>query len=313
MSTGPAAAPLHATAAAPFQSLAVLRDLPLRVQLSDALALGVAAFVQRASPPLEAGLDAQQGLLRDGLALVEQLIAALDVEGRKITEEMVSANHRMNSHGTYATQLQGDVTRLLQDSKTKLDDERQKFGQRYAKQHQNTLDALKTTIDGVETCAAQEEFGLVYTLSESYRRSFERWATNVFAQWAAHTASLLQDRATKAIEGTLPQLMRLLGTPIAFVPPAATEPAIPQGLDIGKCEERAEMPSWGESYKESLFTGLNQVAMLASLVIVPVVGNFSHEQPVTHAAHHRNVDRGAADYWGRVHVGATAPKEVLAA
>ena len=50
----------------------------------------------------------------------------------------------MNSYGTYATQLQGDVTRLLQDSKTKLDDERQKFGQRYAKQHQNTFDALKT-------------------------------------------------------------------------------------------------------------------------------------------------------------------------
>jgi len=263
----------------PGPLLMTLRDVPLRVRLPEGLTDELGELVRVAAAGVTQ--DAVPQTVSGALGVVERLVSFLDGEMRVLTEELVTTNHRMNSHGSYGNQLQNDVSKLMLEAKQKLDEERQKFAGRYAKQNQSTLDALKTTLDELGTTSRPEEFGLVYALSEGYRRRFEGWATGVFEAWAGHTAALLKDRASESLKGTLAQLERVLGTPLSFELPSASPPSVPQGLDVGACEERAEMPSWGESYKESLFTGLNQVAMLASLVIIPVVGNFSHEQPVT--------------------------------
>lgn len=275
-----ASAPVGATPP-PLQTLGLLRDLGLRLTLPEALESGVVGFVRRASPPLPADPEAARALFREGLELIEEISKQLDREVRQITEEMVAASQRMSSHGSYPTQVQSDVSRALQDAKARLDEERQKFGPRFAKQQQAGLDGFKATLDAVATRSEPEEFGMRFGLAPAYRAEYERWARELFEQWGSHTAELLKDRGQRAIEPALQQLTRALGTPVALdVPPAEAVP-VPSALDVGACEEHAHMPSWGESYKESLFHGLNQVAMLASLVIIPVVGNFSHEQPVT--------------------------------
>ena len=264
---------------APLQTLGLVRDIGLRMPWPEALGQRVGAFLGRVAGGLDADAAVREGQLREGLGLVEALTAHLDREVRQVTEDTVGANHRLNSQGAYANQLQGEVSKALQEVKSRLDEERQKFGPRFSRQHQSGLDALKATVDAVETDSAPEEFGVRFTLAEGFRRRYERWAASLFGQWGQHTAELLQDRAARAIEPPMAQLVRVLATPIAYAPGKAAPIGAPAGLDVGPCEERAQIPSWGEAYKESLFTGLGQMSMLAGMVIIPVVGNFSQEQP----------------------------------
>jgi len=259
-------------------ALVPLRDLHLRLALDEPLALAIERHL--ATPIDPSGNGAATAWHRRALELCEDALSYVEREAERATQEMITATERQANAGRAAESLRRDVDSLLGACKRALDEEKARFSQRFAKQLQGTQDALEQTLRQLATSRRAEEFSVVFTLDPKFRTELERWSGAVFESWSSHTGQLLVDRARAAIEAPRGQLERVLGTPIAPEPVAPRLPPIPDAGDLAAMEEKAEMPTIGEAFKESLFGGLNAVAMIAGMVVVPVVGNFSASQPV---------------------------------
>lgn len=258
----------------PLPALSILRDLSYKVRLEPQLEAEVLGFLDR---PLPEQAGAKKYLEEAGL-LVQRCVASLEGEIARANEQRFS----ISDPGTLKLRLVGEPRRqadnLLAALKQKLANEKQEWGRRIAKQ---LADSLQAAAQEVSTLAVQRtdrgEEHLVKADAQ-WARSFDGWQEKVFQRWTSHVAELLPAKTQSLLAPELRALAELLGQGIDVPMPRADLPRpSPAAVSVFDLEERFELPSTTEVFMETFKGGLSTVAMLAGMIVVPVVGSFMQE------------------------------------
>jgi hypothetical protein len=256
---------------APIPSLAIFRDIPLKVALPFDLEREARAFSDR--PQTSVTPPEWPAYVAAGLGLAERLIAYCDAELARLTEQRFS----MPDPNALKQRLIGEprrqVEQLLQQLKQKLANEKQEWARRVAKQMGDVATTLDQHIDSIRVVRDTEKHAIVFRPEPIWLRDFQSWKDVVFERWASHLAPLLQAKTTQLVQPEIDAIRDLLGEPVIVTLPVVP----PMPLPLGRAEpkefvERVDLPTAMETFFELFKGNLATVAMIAGMVVIPVVG-----------------------------------------
>lgn len=256
----------------PTPWVAPLRDLSNKLQLPQPLARDVQDVLS---------LDETSPLLATrAMAVANDLNSFLDEELTRLTEQRIA----LGDPGTVRQRLLGEprrqVDQTLNGIKARFQAERQEWGRRIQKQQAEVLDAVDAELRKL-TLETRVDGGIGITeVPEAWRLRFGRWLDDTLTTWGSHFGELLPAKLQAALQFELDQLRKQLGeTPKFDLARAGAMSAPSLGLEFPEVKESSEVPTVVAAFFETFKDSLNTVAMLAGLVIVPVVGQLSEKQP----------------------------------
>lgn len=252
--------------------LSPLRDLPNKVTLSPALEQSIKDIValEETSPEFATQVS----------SLADQLNAFLDGELSRLTEQRIA----LGDSNSMKQRLLGDPRRQVDQAmgavKARFQAEKSEWGRRLQKQQAELLDSVELELRKLAPETRIEGDRGLTDLPEKFRHSFPAWLDENLGGWGKHLGTLLPTKLKAALEPDLDVLGRLLGEPVT---PRLTRPAgmsqTPVRIEYPDTLDSSEVPTTSEAFFETFKNGLNTVAMLAGLVIIPVVGSLSERQP----------------------------------
>jgi hypothetical protein len=266
-------------APAPIPSLMLFRDLPLKIQLPPDLDRDVRAFADRPQTSLTPA--DWPAYVNVALALADRCIQYCDAEMARLTEQ----RYGMPDPNALKQRLVGDprrqVEQILQQLKTKLANEKQEWARRVAKQMSDVATTLDQQIDSLVMEREEERHAIVLVPEKKWFRDFVRWKAAVFDKWAAHLPRLLQSKTTQLVQPELDAVRDLLGEQVVLTLPVPAVMPLPMGREQPKeFVERIELPTPLEMFFELFKGNLATVAMIAGMVIIPVVGELMNQAAV---------------------------------
>ena len=263
----------------PIPSLALFRDIPLKIELPPDLERQIRAVADR---PQTALTPADwPGYVDAALAAANGCVAHCDAEMARLAEQRFS----MPDPNALKQRLIGDprrqVEQLVQQLKQKLANEKQEWARRVAKQMSDVATTLDQQIDTLEMTREAEAHSVLIRPEAKWLRDFEGWKAAVFDKWAAHLSPLLQAKTTQLIAPDVDAIRDLVGEPLAISLPTPSPMPLPMGRDQAKeYVERVEVPTPMETFFELFKGNLATVAMIAGMVIIPVVGEMMNQAAV---------------------------------
>ncbi len=258
-------------------SLQHLRDLPLRVQVSDELRAQISAFASRTS--LEA--SDPRAYYEAALTLTDRALAFLDAEAARLTQERFAAS----DPGTLRQRFVGEPKRLadglVANLKSKVASEKAEWSRRLTKQSRDVAAAFEHELAAMETSTdARGEHALVLRPSEAWSGRLERWIADAIAKWTGHLAELVRGKHAQLLQPDLDAIQGVINAKFDVTLPEAPAFASRFELAARTFEARFEAPSTSHAIFETFKNGLNTVAMLAGLIVIPVIGSLMHESPL---------------------------------
>ena len=258
-------------------SLGMLRDLPLKVTLPDDLRSEIAQCGANA-PTLEPAAAGQWA--RRLLELTERCIVFLDREAERVLHEKLASGDPMAIRNKAVGEIKREADGKLALLKQHLAAERTEWNARVSKQLMDMTQALDTQLTNLEVETRPEGTHTVCAPTPGWLRDYDAWKQTTFSTWANHVAKLLPSRYQRAVAGDLEGIERMIGSRLVVTWPAAS-PTDPPERDSGiGILDRFEVPTVAGAIFESFKGGLNTVAMIAGMVVIPVVGSLMHESPV---------------------------------
>jgi hypothetical protein len=101
-----------------------------------------------------------------------------------------------------------------------------------------------------------------------------------FDEWGRHLAQLLRSKYTDSMRAEIDTLEGLLDVKLTVQLPAATPPLFDAKVGDDPPKSKLSVPTTLEAILETFKNGLNTVAMMAGLIVVPVIGSLMHESPM---------------------------------
>ncbi len=254
-------------------SLGTLRDLTLKVELDEALQRDVKAFLDRPAP----GPDEQRAYLDDASSVASRCLAFVEAEMARLTEQRFSAPDPNALRQKLLVEPRRQVDGILNGIRQKVSTDRQDWARRIAKQVADVAASIEAQVESIEVAQEAGKHDVAVTPDPEWARAFDAWKAEAFARWAAHLAPLVQAKTYQLIEPDLASLRDLLGAPVDVELQKPAAMTLPAGRGQGKpLVERFEIPTAAEAFFETFKGGLSTVAMIAGMVIVPVIGSLMH-------------------------------------
>jgi hypothetical protein len=257
-------------------SLVALRDLPAKLALPPDLEAAITAYTARPPP---AAAD-ERAAVDDALALVDRSLAFMDAESARLTEARFAAGDPNALRQRALQEPRRQVDGQLNALKQKLAGEKQEWGRRLQKQFLDVNEQFGKQAAAMTLATAQEGRELGVTLHPEWLGSYERWLDGTLTRWAEHVETLVAGKALSAAEPELRALAEVLGgaPPFAEVRPDRIR-VDASVASLREASASCEVPSTGEVIFESFKGGLNTVAMIAGMIVIPVVGSAMHAAP----------------------------------
>lgn len=249
-----------------------LRDLPNRLTLSPPLSQQLEHFVSLDEKDARFGPEA--------IRLATELVTWLDAELARLTEQRIALGDPGGVRQRLVGEPRRQVDQTLSAVKGRFQSERQEWSRRIQKQLAEVLDAVDAELRKLtlET-RVQDNTGLT-EVPETWRLKFGRWLDDTLTTWGQHFGELLPSKLTSALQFELDQLRKQLGDAVKVELSRPAVMAAPlTGLEFPELKESTEVPTVVAAFFDTFKDGLNTVAMMAGLVIVPVVGQLSDKQP----------------------------------
>jgi cell pole-organizing protein PopZ len=255
-------------------SLATLRDLTLKVELDDALQRDVKAFLERAPAP---ETSEQRAYLEDAGALAGRCLSFLDGEMARLTEQRFSAPDPNALRQRLLGEPRRQVDGVLNGIRQKISTDKQDWARRIGKQMADVGASIEQQVESLELAQQAGKHEVTVTPDAEWARAFDAWKADTFSRWAAHLAPLVQAKTYQLLEADLQTLRELLGAPVGVELHKPAAMALPAGREQQRAlAERFEVPTTLEAFFETFKGGLSTVAMIAGMVIVPVIGSLMH-------------------------------------
>jgi hypothetical protein len=257
-------------------TLGMLRDLPLRVALDPSTERVIGAFLAKPPPaPADATIYCQE--LH---ALLTRVIDFLDAQTAKLTREGFEAGDASAVRQRVVGDPKRQVEGILSSLKQHIANEKTEWGRRFVKQSSDVMDQITRELESLESAVHHDPEEVIIELDPQWKDEFSRWFDGVAEKWASHNASLLRDKTWAAVESDVHDLCEAIGERINVRLPRCGDLTPPPMRDLDSLQERTEMPTRMESFMESFKGGLQTVAMIAGMIIVPILGNyFSSDTP----------------------------------
>ena len=251
-----------------------LKELPNKVQLPPALEQSVRALV---------ALDEKDPTFPSSAAsLADPLLSFLDDELTRLTEQRIALGDGNSLRQRLVADPRRQIDQVLSSLKARFQGERSEWTRRLQKQQAEVLDSVEAELKRLVLSTSVKGARGVTEVPESWRRTFVQWLDETLTTWGNHLGDLLPAKLKPALEPDLAALARLLGEPVT--PRHARPSAItqtPARLELPELVDSAVVPTTMEAFFETFKNGLNTVAMLAGLVIIPVAGSFTDKQPTS--------------------------------
>lgn len=261
----------------PITSLALLRDIPLKIELPPDLAAEVKGLDR---PFASIAASEEPAFVASALRTAEKCITYVDAEMHRLTEQRFS----IPDPNVLKQRMIGDPRRqadqLLNALKQRVSNEKQEWTRRIAKQMTNVLTSVETQIDTLKVATRADKHEQVVAPDDNWLHDFERWKLEVFTRWSHHLAPLLQAKTIELIQPDIDALREIIGQQVSISLPLSEPMPLPRGRETAKeYSERFEVPTAGETFFEMFKGNLSTVAMIAGMVIIPVVGSLMNEAP----------------------------------
>lgn len=251
-----------------------LKDLPHKLQLPPALEQSVLELV---------ALDEKDPAFgQRAVSLADVLLPFLDEELARLTEQRIALGDGNALRQRLLGEPRRQVDQVLSSLKARFQGERSEWTRRLQKQQAEVLDSVEAELKRLVLETSVRGDRGVTEIPENWRRSFLQWFDDTLSTWGRHLGELLPGKLRVALEPDVAALTKYLGEPVnpRFARPAAITQT-PVRLELPELVDASDVPTAAEAFFETLKNGLNTVAMLAGLVIIPVAGNFSDKQPTS--------------------------------
>jgi len=262
----------------PVNSLSLFRDLLLKVRLEPALEQDVKAFTERPQSAVPEG--EYRAYMERADALAARCAAFLEAEMARATEARFAAPDPNALKQKLLIEPRRGVDQIVMGLKQKLGNERQEWTRRIAKQMSDVATSIEQQVETMEMARAEGREAMVATPDPEWLRAFDAWKADVFGRWASHLAPLLRAKTCELIQPDLDALSSALGAPVKVELRVPAAMKLPTGRERPKDHaERFEVPTAGETFVEMFKGSLSTVAMIAGMVVIPVVGSLMHTAP----------------------------------
>ena len=262
---------------APIATLAMIRDLPLRLPIPPALEQEIQTFVKRPTPA--AGETDAVTYYESALQLTQKCVDYLESETARLTESVFSVGDAAAVKQRIVGDPRKQLDTVLNAIKQKIASEKNEWGRRFAKQSIDVNDGLGKQLEAL-TVSSEIDVEHMFVVPEGHwKGTFSGWFDDVLTRWGQHVSGLLKKKTTDAVAEELAQVSTILDAKIAIRAREAGAVTVPALGDIHALQEKIEVPTRGEIFIETLKGGLNTVAMVAGLIVIPVVGQFTDQQP----------------------------------
>lgn len=274
-------------------SIALLRDLSLKVQLDSALEDALVAFVADESDAADA-----KAYLARALALTERCAAFLDAETSRLTQARFAGGDANALKQRLLLDPRKQVDAAVMQLKQRLAGERAEWSRRVAKQLLDVQAAHEDQLASLEVTESPDGSEMIVTPSAAWLARYMTWYAETFRRWTAHLAELVRAKTTQLLQPDLDLITSLLGGRVEVVFPMQDALPVPpvrfevegraptgritrrsESAATEKLVDRFEVPSTAAATFESFKGGLNTVAMLAGMVVIPVVGTLMNAAP----------------------------------
>lgn len=258
-------------------SIGLLRDMGHRLQVPRDLAESISP-VTATTAAMEPA-DARAWVER-AIAVTERAIAWLDDESVRVNEQKLAAGDPMSLRGRLVQEPRRAADTAVNAIKAKLGTERGEWNRRVNKQVLVAQEGLEEQLRTLQVAHAITDDAVSVVLDPGWSRAFENWRLEVLGNWGDRVAKLLPDRYARAIDPEVKALGAVLGREIPVNLPAAQTPSPPDREGLRAGDDRFEAPTKVGAVLESFKGGLNTVAMLAGMVVIPVIGSLMHESAI---------------------------------
>jgi hypothetical protein len=259
----------------PIASLVLFRDLTLKVSLSPELEQEVKSFSdkpQTAVPP-----DQYRAYIESADALAGRCVAFLDAEMARLTEARFSGPDPNSLKQKLLMDPRRQTEQVVQGLKQKLANEKQEWTRRIAKQMADVATSIEQQVETIEIAHAEGKEALVVAPGEDWMRAFDAWKADVFARWSSHLAPLVHAKTCELIQPDVEALSTTLGKPVKIELRVPAPMKLPTGRERPKeHSERFEVPTTMDTFGEMFKNQLSTVAMMAGMVVIPVIGSLMH-------------------------------------
>lgn len=212
------------------------------------------------------------------LSAAEAALAFIDAEQMRLAEQRLALGDAQAARQRLTGEPRRAIDLAVNGLKAKLGNEKAEWTRRVQKQLHDVVDSAEAELRGA-TFVSTINKDHVHISGEEWGRRYITWLDHTLSTWSDHVASLAPTRIAAAVEAELQAINAVMSemvtpaTTVARLDPTATRLEAPVLVDD------VNVPTVMEAFIETFKSGLNTVAMLAGMVVVPVVGNFTSEQP----------------------------------
>jgi hypothetical protein len=262
----------------PIASMALLRDVLIKLQVPGDLEQEIRETLERPLPDLGEARPFLEALL----GLAERCIAAVEVEMGKQTEARFSAQDPMALRQKLLAEPRKQVDAQIIAIKQKLGAERQEWARRVARQATDVHVSIEQQVETLEFAQQEQGSDLVLLPDPQWKSAFDAWKAEVFARWASHLPVILVRKTSELLRPEIEALGTVLGKELHVELKQPAPLRLPQGKELEKpLFDRIEIPTIGAAVFEVFKDKLNTVAMIAGLIVIPVVGSLMHTAALT--------------------------------
>lgn len=257
-------------------SIELLRDLPLKIAIPDDLRADVTVLLGQAQEEL---VDARHSIV-EAERLTLRAIAHIEGEAARLTQERFAAEDASTLRRRLVHDPVERAEEIIENMRQRVAGERTEWTRRLDKQTRDVVEALRRELSRMELEHIPKPETDVLRATKSFRDRFAAWTNEALSAWTSHLQVLVEGQVAELIT---PEIERLEGVLSLHLAPELPAPTMP--------EYRVKIPDslFATSYEPPAFVtvilgqfkgGLDVIALLASLLVVPVVGQLMEESPL---------------------------------
>lgn len=266
-------------------SINQVKDLTLKVQVAPELEREISTFFAHKPPLDDAGPPAFRRYFEEAVNLVSKCVAFADHNIAKLTEARFSVGDANSFKQKNLGEPRRQSDAVLNSLKQKLAGERGEWTRRITKQAGDVIDQLDKELKDFPIEANVVARDLFVAPNDAWLEKFMGWFDKVFDTWIEHLEKGLPAKAQVLINPEIATLRQQLEATLpVLVPPPTPMLKTVAPLEMRGARERMDVPTPFEVFFESFKGGLNTVAMIAGMVVLPVAGSlFSAAKEETRA------------------------------